>query len=70
MNESKRTLKSWFYFALFLVLLSFPILSVFNRGKFLGTFPVSFVYLFFIWSIIIVAIFILNDMKVKNSDKK
>ncbi len=70
MNEIQKTQQYWFFFVLFFVLLTYPILSVFNKGEFLGEFPLSLVYMFIIWLIIIISIFILNSYRIKKSDKK
>jgi ABC-type transport system involved in multi-copper enzyme maturation permease subunit len=58
--------KLFFLFLLFLVLFSFPIMSIFNTSKLVMGIPVLFVYLFFIWIVLISLLYlILKDKKNK-----
>jgi hypothetical protein len=52
-NITGKGQKLFFLFLLFLVLFSFPVMSIFNKGKLFLGLPVLFVYLFFSWSVLI-----------------
>lgn len=60
----KKGQKLFFLFLLFLVLITFPVLSIFNTADLVFGFPVLFIYLFLVWLVFIgLLFFTLNSNK-------
>jgi hypothetical protein len=65
--SNDRSSKLIIVFIGFLVLLNYPIISIFDQKKLWMGFPVLYFYLFFLWLLIIVAVGLIVQAKQKRN---
>lgn len=69
-KESTRTQKLIVLFCLFVVLMNFPFLQLFNLPVLVGGIPLLWVYIFSLWILMIVLVALLSGRRTtKNRDK-
>lgn len=45
------------------LLLSYPLISIFDKNKLIGGIPVLFLYIFMVWVSVIVLVYIITEIK-------
>lgn len=70
MRDRSKGRRLFFISALFMVLLNFPLLSIFNSGATVGGVPVLYLYLMVVWLVCIAAIaFFINRQDPRKQKK-
>ena len=59
MSNQGRAVKHYFFSLFILALLSYPFLSIVDKAKFFWGWPISYLYLFIIWIVAIIAQYVL-----------
>ncbi|MDO6389667.1 hypothetical protein Q4E40_05985 [Pontibacter sp. BT731] len=70
MRDYSKGRRLFFISALFMVLLNFPLLSIFNSGATVGGVPVLYLYLMVVWGLCIAAIAFFINRQDSRKQKK
>lgn len=70
MRDKTKGRRLFFISVLFMVLLNFPVLSIFNKGGTVGGMPVLYFYITLVWLVCIVAIGLLINHKSAGENRK
>lgn len=68
-NETKKAQKLISLFLISLLLMNFPLLSLFNAPSLLGSIPLLYVYIFGSWLVLIIIISLIINKKEKQKPK-